>query len=1148
MTSDSDTDLEALLPRLLSGNEFECQAALEELRALPLSLLGPLCEHPISRVRIAVARALMGRSEPEASACVARLTEDSDSDVRQALAEGLRADPQWSVSDNVLLSLAGDEEDDVAQIGITLLARRPALHGKIVETLGRDDRWWGVRKAAASALGGLDVATPDAFVTLLEVIAEDGFEPLARACAAAADRLLRARHGRADGGDEPPVPLPSVVVVNAALAKLRGWRGTPFPTLRTLLAEHEAHVPNFAALAAFGRDLSLEAERGRLPRAFLVDEHIEALVRVLHGTESRSAVLLGPTGVGKTAIVNELTHRLREHPGGPWRVIRIVPSDLLVGTKYLGEWQTRVNALMELVSAPQRVLLYVPNLQELAEVGKSANDESNVATMLAPHIDSGRIALLGEATPHGWNRGLGADPSLRRLFQRIDVRPMRRRDAREVLELVATESEVDVTPEGIERLFEVAEMYMAETELPGRAISLLRRLASADEKRSFGPRDVLRTLQDATGVPADFLDDAVPLRLETVRAFFEARVMGQPAAIERVLDLVTLVKAGLADPNKPSGVLLFVGPTGVGKTELARSLAELLFGDPQRLLRFDMSEFASYESYERLIGSARHSGLLTDAVRQNPFSIVLLDEIEKAHANVFDLCLQIFDAGRLTDGQGRTVSFRRAIVVMTSNLGAKVETESGIGFGAGVRELASPDTTEIQKTLAQFFRPEFLGRIDHLVVFAQLSPETADQIARREVERMLARSGITRRKLSVDIDPGVYTLLLRRGYSPALGARPLKRSVESLILLPIARVLAEQAAVAGSCLRLRARGDQVEVTVLVAEEPVASDTPTQPSPPELAHEQERVGALRARAAELEERRAMLLERSNQPGFWDASHDAAQVFDTVHRIDRLLEDLARLESGLALTATNPDKRRAARFLDQHASDARRLERLFDAPDLCDAYVRLSRARSSQGHLDGVERLARMYVAWARRTRMECEVLDDRRGAEGDDTITLAIGGPGAHALLAGEAGLHRLTLDKGEGRSASDLVRVDVLPAVPERDVLRERDLRIETHAFKGRVGRLAPTLEADVHLLHTPSMTALRASTPRPPKEAVAPLRALLAAMLADEAAQGPTPQDEGAVVRRYQFGGSSVIRDRRTGRSTGHVDRVLGGELDLIN
>ncbi|MEZ6015565.1 MAG: AAA family ATPase [Planctomycetota bacterium] len=1143
MTTNGTNDLEALLRRLLADDEFERQAALEELRQRPSATLVTLVDHSIDRVRVALARAIAGRNDPIALDILQRLADDTDCDVRQALAEAIKAHEGWVVSDELLVKLARDEDSDVAAAAVPLLARRRTLHPILVELLARDDVYWGVRKVAASTLGGLEEPGASALVALITAVAEEDFEPLARECAGAAERRVLALRGA------PPASLPAVGDMNAALAKLRGWRGEPFPNLRALLAQHEAAVPNLAALATFGKDLTAEAERGRLTRGFQVDEQVAALMRVLEGNETRSAVLIGATGVGKTAIVNELVHRLARHPAGPWRVIRIVPSELLVGTKYLGEWQTRVKELIELAAAPQRVLLYVPNLQELSDVGKASNDQSNVATMLAPHIEGCRIALIGEATPEGWARGLGGDASLRRLFARVDVPPMGKRDAREVLELVAAEAEVEVAPDAFERLFEVAEMYLSETELPGRAVGLLRRMTLAADSRRYSASDVLRTLHDATGVPADFLDDAVPLRRDVVQAFFEARVMGQPSAIERVLDLVTLVKAGLADPQKPSGVMLFVGPTGVGKTELARALAELLFGDPQRLLRFDMSEYASYDSYERLIGSAQRQGLLTEGVRQQPFSVVLLDEIEKAHGNVFDLCLQIFDAGRLTDGQGRTVSFRRALIILTSNLGAKVQTEASIGFGADGKVKPQPDDASILATLGQFFRPEFLGRIDHLVVFSPLSPETADRIARREVERVLARSGITRRKVSVDVDPGVYAVILRRGYSPALGARPLKRAVESMLLLPIARVLAERGAQPGACLRLRARGDAIDVSVVAPVDDAPKALAHEPTP-ELTSELQRATRLRERAHALEERRADLLERTHAPGFWDTAEEAAHTFDTVHRIDRLLEDLAQLESNLQLTATNLDKRRASRYLELHANDARRLERLFDAPDLGDAFVRISRVRSLQGGLEGVERLARMYVAWARRTRIECEVLDDRCGHDNEDTITLALYGAGAFALLEAEAGLHRLSHEKGEGRSATDLVRVDVLAAVPERRVLRERDVRAETRPLHGPTGRLATTVESDVHLLHVPSMTSLRAASPLSPSDAVAPLRALLAAIIAADAerAPGTSPQsDDLAVVRRYQFGGSPVVRDRRTGRSTGRIDRVLGGELELV-
>ena len=431
-------------------------------------------------------------------------------------------------------------------------------------------------------------------------------------------------------------------------------------------------------MRGFGTVLTSEAEAGRLPHAFRVDDICAAIQAVLVGPPPRAVVLLGEPGSGKTAVVHELTHRLGNDPAGPWHMLRVAPADLLAGTTWLGEWQTKVRNLVQAVKAPRRVVLYVPNLEELSDVGRSSQSDSNVATALAPYIERGELAIVGESTPEAFRAGLGAIGSLRRLFHAIDVQEAKPARTRDILKAVRDEAAADVPEPVLDRLVDLADFYLAGTAQPGRTVGLLRRVLGSTAGRD-GPvceRDVLTTLSTSTGIPIDFLDDAVPLDRAQVRGFFEARVMGQPDAVDAVVDLVTLVKAGLTDPGKPFGVLFFVGPTGVGKTELARALAELLFGDAGRLFRLDMSEFATYDAYERLIGWGGKPGLLTSAVRERPFSVLLFDEIEKAHPNVFDLCLQVFDAGRLTDKQGRTADFRRTIIILTSNIGLGRATRS----------------------------------------------------------------------------------------------------------------------------------------------------------------------------------------------------------------------------------------------------------------------------------------------------------------------------------------------------------------------------------------------------------------------------------------------------------------------------------------
>src|SRR5215208_447334 len=338
---------------------------------------------------------------------------------------------------------------------------------------------------------------------------------------------------------------------------------------------------------------------------------------------------------------------------------------------------------------------------------------------------------------------------------------------------------------------QLAKQYLDEKAAPGNLLLLLeatgrRLLAEGGGPDEIKLDDLLVTLSQLTGLPAQILDEREGLDLAELRAFFGRRVLGQPEAVDCLVERVAMIKAGLTDPTRPQGVFLFVGPTGTGKTEIAKTLADFLFGSPERMIRLDMSELQTWESQARILGETDEtsdSAALVNQIRKQPFSVVLLDEFEKAHPSVWDLFLQVFDDGRLTDRRGNTADFRHSVIIMTSNLGATLPHGASVGFS---QEQAQFAAGSVERAVGRAFRREFVNRIDRVVVFRPLGRGVMRDLLRKELNDVLTRRGLRTRQWAVEWDESAVEFLLEKGFTADLGARPLKRAVERYLLSPLA--------------------------------------------------------------------------------------------------------------------------------------------------------------------------------------------------------------------------------------------------------------------------------------------------------------------------------------------------------------------------
>ena len=519
-------------------------------------------------------------------------------------------------------------------------------------------------------------------------------------------------------------------------------------------------------------------------------------------------VLIGPSGCGKSTLIRHLALDLMTEDGffvhrelnRCRRIWRLAGRRLIAGMSYVGEWEQRcldlLDEIRELRRQGRRPILWIEDLSAFGRIGRSRESDRSLADVLRGPVSRGELAVIGESSPEAWQILEQGSPAFATLFRPLWVRATGDDEALGLLLHRARHQELEapisIEPSAFRVLVETAGAVFGGDAHPGRSLDLLQSLGEEEywTEGSAKPVDgsfVIRRLAAETGLPSVLLEPERPLKPSDVEERFTAGVKGQPEAVAAVRGLVATLKAGLAESRRPYGVFLFTGPTGTGKTELTKYLATWLYGRTDRLLRFDMGEHGDPWSTTRLIGdSLQPEGLLTEAVRRQPFSVVLLDEIEKAHPSVLNLLLQVFDEGRLTDAAGRVADFSHTVIVMTSNLGA--DGSSKVGFGSDPNAVVH----DARRAVEAHFPPELHNRIDRVVPFRPLTPEVAQAIASSELERLLGRRGLRDRGAVVTVDPSVEERVAKQGFDARQGARALKRYLDRYVAGALAAELASR--------------------------------------------------------------------------------------------------------------------------------------------------------------------------------------------------------------------------------------------------------------------------------------------------------------------------------------------------------------------
>ncbi len=582
---------------------------------------------------------------------------------------------------------------------------------------------------------------------------------------------------------------------------------------------NSSKVGTTTALDKYGHDLTKQAQLGKLDPVVGREVEIERVVQILSRRKKNNPILIGEPGVGKSAIVEGLALRIVEGTAGVLQGKRIITLDvaaMVAGTTYRGQFEERMKAVLQELQRHPEVILFIDEIHTIIGAG-NAQGSLDAANILKPALARGEVQCIGATTTNEYRTSIEKDGALERRFQKVVVRQTTKEETLTILQRLSSRyaeyHKVTYSDEVLKAAVDLAERYLTDRAFPDKAIDVMDEAGARAHTRQEALRasdnekdtetaeaypitvdDIAAVVSMMSGVPVQRVQKAETERLRTMDEVLRRRVIGQDEAVETIVKAIRRSRLGLRDPHRPIGTFFFLGPTGVGKTYLAQCLAEEMFGSRDAIIRFDMSEYMEKHAVSLLVGAPpgyvahEDGGKLTEAVRRKPYSIVLFDEIEKAHPDIFNILLQVLDEGRLTDRQGHVVDFRNTIIILTSNVGTRQLKDFGAGIGFGVSELDAKTSNQmLLKALQKSFPPEFVNRIDNVITFQPLSREALARIVTIEVALLQERLRKTGHQLV--LTPEAETALLERSYDPQNGARPIRRAIQTYLEDPLTDIL-----------------------------------------------------------------------------------------------------------------------------------------------------------------------------------------------------------------------------------------------------------------------------------------------------------------------------------------------------------------------